>query len=80
MKEVGHRLRSQNINVGRALAALQEIHDSGYVHGDARRSNLLQISNQYKWCDLQNALKFDHAHREYYCEIDRSALSDSIFF
>jgi hypothetical protein len=56
MSEVGSTIANNGLDVRKhALDALRKLHSIGFYHGDARKANLLQAKDGYKWCDVQRA-------------------------
>ena len=56
MEEVGSPVAADAPGgLRRALQALGELHRASFHHGSARRDNLLECGDSYKWCDLQRA-------------------------
>ena len=56
MSEVGSPIEATGVHErAQALKALCELHKAGFYHGDARKENLVQVGDAYKWVDLQRA-------------------------
>ena len=58
MSEVGSPIEATGVHErAQALTrkALCELHKAGFYHGDARKENLVQVEDRYKWVDVQRA-------------------------
>ena len=78
LRDIGKRVDLSTMTRGAAaFKALHALHAAGFIHGDARTPNILEVSGRYVWIDMREATEnsLDAARRADVATLAASILS-----